>query len=355
MMDLVLDRDDLRLIAALQLRPRGSWTELGAVLGCSAVTLARRWTRLAEAGVAWMTVAPNLAPGTGALGLGVALVELRVPPGQMIPTANELAQVPEIATIDVTAGSRDLVLTVITGDEEALARLLIERLHLIGTVVAIHSHPATRTYVDGSSWRMPGLTDQEKGRLAPASLQPNRARVTPLAEAVARELARNGRVSATELADILDVRPRRARELIAEVIGTGRLRFRTEVARRHSGYPLCTWYFLRTPASQRDIAAQRIATLQQARAVVAVVGQYDLAIDVWTRTMDDVQRLEATIEERLRGVQIVDRAVVLRTVKIMGRLLDDAGLATGFVPLPAYLKGSPTASAPAPAGQAQDA
>lgn len=339
MTDMELDSDDRRLIAALQLRPRASWTELGGVLGRSPVTLARRWERLSDAGVAWMTVAPNLQPGTGALGLGVALVELRVPPGQVLPTAAELAQVPEIATIDVTAGSRDLVLTVIAPDEESLARLLLERLHSLGTVLSIHSHPVTRTYVDGSSWRMPGLTELERTRLAAHPTPSNRARVTPLAEAVARELARDGRVSATELAARLDLRPRRARELIAEVVGTGRLRFRTELARRQSGYPLCTWYLLRTPASQRDQVAQRIATLQQARAVVAVVGQYDLAIDVWTRTMDDVQRLEATIEERLSGVQIADRAVVLRTVKLMGRLLDDAGCARGFVPLPAYLKG----------------
>jgi DNA-binding Lrp family transcriptional regulator len=334
-----LDRDDRRLIAALQVRPRASWTELGAVLGLSSVTLARRWARLCESGVAWMTVAPNLQPGTGSLGLGVALVELRVPPGQVLETADELAQVPEVATIDVTAGSRDLVLTIIAGDDESLARLLLERLHSIGTVLAIHSHPVTRTYVDGSSWRMPGLTEPERARLAAHPAPTNRSRVTPLAEAVARELARDGRVSSTDLAARLDLRPRRARELIAEVVGTGRLRFRTELARRQSGYPLCTWYLLRTPASQRDNVAQRIATLQQVRAVVAVVGQYDLAIDVWTRTIDDVQTLEATIEERMRGVQIVDRAVVLRTVKLMGRLLDDSGCARGFVPLPAYLKG----------------
>lgn len=339
-MDLELDRDDRRLIAALQVRPRGSWTELGAALGLSPVTLARRWARLSEAGVAWLTVAPNLQPGTGNLGLGVALVELRVPPGQVLATAAELAQVPEVATIDLTAGSRDLVLTIIAGDDESLARLLLEQLHTMGTVVAIHSHPVTRTYVDGSSWRMPGLTDAERARLSAHPSPTNRARITPIAETVAVELARDGRISSTELAARLDLRPRRARELIAEVVGTGRLRFRTEVARRQSGYPLCTWYLLRTPASQRDQVAQRIATLQQARAVVAVVGQYDLAVDVWTRTIDDVQRLESAIEEQMRNVQIADRAVVLRTVKLMGRLLDESGCAQGFVPLPAYLKGA---------------
>ena len=338
-MDVALDWDDRRLIAALQLRPRASWTELAAILGPSAVTLARRWARLSEAGAAWITVAPNLLPGTGALGLGVALVELRVPPGQVLPTASELAQVPEVATIDLTAGGRELILTVIAGDEDALARLLLERLHPLGTVLAVHSHPVTRTYVDGSTWRLPGLTEVERGRLAQHRPPPNRARVTPLAEAVARELARDGRISASDLGARLDVRPRRARDLVAEVIGMRRLRFRTELARPASGYPLCTWYFLKTPATQRAAVAKRIASLPQARAVVAVVGQYDLAVDVWTRTLDDVQRLEATIEEQLPGVQIADRALVLRTVKLIGRLLDDSGRARGFVPLPAYLKG----------------
>lgn len=337
--DLELDSDDRRLIAALQVRPRASWTELATVLGRSPVTLARRWARLCEAGAAWITVAPNLQPGSGALGLGVALVELRVPPGQVVPIAAELASVPEVATIDLTAGGRELVLTIIAGDEDALARLLLEQLHPLGTVLSVHSHPVTRTFVDGSSWRLPGLTDAERARLTPRRGPPNRARITPLAEAVARELASDGRISAADLAARLDLRPRRARELISEVIGTGRLRFRTELARRQSGYPLCTWYFLKTPAAQRVNVAQRIAALQQARAVVAVVGQYDLAVDVWTRTLDDVQRLEATIEERMPGVQIADRAVVLRTVKIMGRLLDESGAGCGFVPLPAYLKG----------------
>ncbi|GAA6526987.1 Lrp/AsnC family transcriptional regulator [Intrasporangium sp. DVR] len=339
MTDLELDPDDRRLIAALQVRPRASWTELGATLERSPVTLARRWSRLTEAGAGWMTVAPNLQPGTGALGLGVALVELRVPPGQVLPIADELCAVPEVATIDLTAGGRELVLTVIAGDEDSLARLLLERLHPLGVVLSVHAHPVTRTYVDGSSWRLPGLTEGERNRLTPHLAPPNRARISPLLEAVARELARDGRISASELADRLDVRPRRARDLISDVIGTRRLRFRTELARRHSGYPLCTWYFLKTPASQRANVAARIAALQQARAVVAMVGQYDLAVDVWTRTLDDVQRLEATIEERMPGVHITDRSLVLRTVKLMGRLLDESGCAAGFVPLPAYLKG----------------
>lgn len=36
--------------------------------------------------------------------------------------------------------------------------------------------------------------------------------------------------------------------------------------------------------------------------MVATVGQYDLAIALWTTTGDDVQGLEVTIAERMSGV-----------------------------------------------------
>ena len=188
-MDTALDDDDRRLIAALQVRPRASWTELGAVLGPSPLTLARRWARLSGSGVAWLTAAPNLQAGTAALGHGVALVEMRIPPGQVLPIAGELAQVPEIATIDVTAGSRELVLTVIAGDDDSLARLLLERLHPVGTVLSVHSHPVTRTYVDGSGWRLPGLTEPERARLAAQQQLPANPFATPqsFAPAVPRQ------------------------------------------------------------------------------------------------------------------------------------------------------------------------
>ncbi|MDH6109724.1 DNA-binding Lrp family transcriptional regulator [Kitasatospora sp. MAP12-15] len=55
----ILSEDDLALINALQLRPRASWTVLGAALGVDPVTVARRWNRLARRGEAWGGGAPD--------------------------------------------------------------------------------------------------------------------------------------------------------------------------------------------------------------------------------------------------------------------------------------------------------
>ena len=75
--------------------------------------------------------------------------------------------------------------------------------------------------------------------------------------------------------------------------------------------------------------------------MVATVGQHDLAIALWTTTVDDVQGLEVTIGERMSGAQIVEGAAVLRSVPLLARLLDATGAACRFVPLLAYLTGGP--------------
>ena len=56
-----LDLDNMLLLDALQLAPRASWSRIGEVLGITAVTAAKRWARLREGGIAWVTAAPAMA------------------------------------------------------------------------------------------------------------------------------------------------------------------------------------------------------------------------------------------------------------------------------------------------------
>jgi DNA-binding Lrp family transcriptional regulator len=50
-----VSEDDLRIINALQIAPRISWSDAAGILGVHATTLAARWDRLREAGAAWTT------------------------------------------------------------------------------------------------------------------------------------------------------------------------------------------------------------------------------------------------------------------------------------------------------------
>ncbi|GAA3353999.1 hypothetical protein GCM10017744_009850 [Streptomyces antimycoticus] len=56
-----LDELDRGLVHALQIHPRAPWTLVGDVLAVNPVTAARRWRRLQEAGLAWVTAYPQLS------------------------------------------------------------------------------------------------------------------------------------------------------------------------------------------------------------------------------------------------------------------------------------------------------
>ena len=54
---------------------------------------------------------------------------------------------------------------------------------------------------------------------------------------------------------------------------------------------------------------------------------------VWLPSHHDTVLLEAVLAAKLPWLEITGRAVTLRSVKLMGRLLDAAGRGTGRVPL----------------------
>ncbi|WP_406140061.1 hypothetical protein [Streptomyces sp. NBC_01089] len=144
------------------------------------------------------------------------------------------------------------------------------------------------------------------------------------------------RPTTAEIAERLDIDPRRARQSISFLLGTGRVTLRTEMARAASGWPAAAHLFMQVPAAERSRAAVQLGRLSDARAVCSVLGPLGIALTVWTRTLDDVARLETLIEESMPHVRVTDRAVVLRTVNRAGNLLDETGRPYGYVlPAPA--------------------
>lgn len=328
MQDSVFDELDLQLLNALQIEPRASWTALGRVLGADPVTLARRWERLEGEGLAWVT-----GYASGQLASSGAIVEIDAMPGKLIELAGVLAQDPEVVTVDITAGSRDLVATVFAPTDAALYRYLLGRLEMLDLVARVHSHPIAKLLTEASQWRLRALDTVQLAALRalePAGVRPRRP--NEIDGPIAVELARNGRATVSEIAKRLSLNPRRVRDSIAVQISSGAIKLRTDVVRSQSGWPVYAWYFLSLPASQTDRIAGQLSRLDGIRTVISVVGRYNIAMAVWTRTLEDVSRLEAMIEKQLPDVRFADRSVVMRTTKLVGNLLDDEGRRCGYVP-----------------------
>jgi hypothetical protein len=72
-----------------------------------------------------------------------------------------------------------------------------------------------------------------------------------------------------------------------------------------------------------------------------------MVLSAWLHTVEEVHRLELTIARQLPQLRIVDRLIVLRTVKRIGRLVDAQGRAVGVVPIAIWEDSPADVSAPA--------
>ncbi|MGP7814787.1 Lrp/AsnC family transcriptional regulator [Glutamicibacter soli] len=324
--DYLVDALDLRIINALQIRPRAPWTQLAPILGADAATLNRRWQQLADHGLAWITTFDWNAWEAA------ALVEINCHSGANTQVALALAESPEAIAVDLTAGGRDIVATVAARDSHALGKYLLDELPKVPSVASVRSHPIARTLIDGRSWRVRALDAHESARIAGLPLPATSRSATrnpELERAMLALLNRDGRASATRIASELDQNPRHIRELLALMQRSGSLIQRTDLARSRSGWPVSAWHFMRVPATKLEGIAGRLENLPEVRLVSHTVGPHDVIMDVWLKDLGEVQRLEQALEIRLSGLAISDRSVVLRTVKQMGQILDDQGRSMG--------------------------
>lgn len=323
---------DLGLIHALQINPRASWAQIGTLLGVAPSTVARRWTRLTDQGAAWVSCQPlqGIDPA-------LAVMEVNTAPGRTLEVAAELAGDPEAMTIDVSAGARDLIVTVAFADEHRLGEYLLERVAQVPDVAGVRSHPLAGAYTEASRWRVRSLTHEQEQAVAatlPTVSESSRVRVAgPLDRKLVAALSRDGRLPLGALAQETGASESTVRRRINALIGSGVLRLRCEVARGMTPWRVSEWFFLRVPSDRIDEAGRVLAAVPEVRAVLSAAGPFNLLVAVWLRSVADGQWLETQLMRRLPHVEVVDRSVVIRPYKLVGRLLDARGFAVGVVPL----------------------
>ena len=94
---------DRRLVNVLQIDPRASWAKVGNILGVSPTTVAHRWQRLVDDGIAWITACPNLDRQM------TAIVEVDCHTESLPQVIKTLCANPMIVSVDETAGDLSLI------------------------------------------------------------------------------------------------------------------------------------------------------------------------------------------------------------------------------------------------------
>lgn len=322
-----LDELDLALIHAVQLAPRSPWAHIARAIGTAPATASRRWARLRSDGSVWMSVYP--APSR----LVLSFVEVDCTPGHVLEAARTLMRDPRIISIEHVSGDRDLLLTVYTLDLPGLSDLLLHELARIPGIRSTRTHIASQTYQEGSGWRLRALDPQQRERLA-SSARPVRS--PPVQDATVHELLSHlsdePRMTTSELAARLGVSRITARRRADAALSQGALVMRCDLAQALTGWPISVYLWCKVPPAELRTVALTLAGLPETRVSIGVSGgAANLLLALWLRTLNDLQRLEERMAERLPAVQVLDRALNLRPIKRLGHLLDTDGRSIGHV------------------------
>lgn len=332
---LPLSEEDFALIHALQVRPRATWAQLSEVLGTSPITLARRWSRITNDGLAWVTAYPSWRPGGDTV---TAIVDVDCVGRDLEGTCTLLQSDPRVMTIEQAASGRDLTLTVAAPSFPALSRLLIDDLPTLAGVVSTRTYIAAQIYIDGSQWRLDALDRRQLRALSTIEWPPGPARETKQLHTIPAsqhglvyELAKNGRASAVELAERLGRPASTVRRQLGALLRSRALTFRCEVAQMSTRWSILVTWWCRVPEDRRTALVMALRTQPGVRMCASLTGPTNFLITMWVRSPGEIMRVQGWLEEHVPSITIDDVSVTLRCRKRMGWKLTSAGRATGEV------------------------
>jgi DNA-binding Lrp family transcriptional regulator len=306
----MIDELDLSLVDALRLDPRASWSRLAGPLGVDPATLSRRWARLSGGGDAWVTCYPSAER----MGIG-------------------------------------LMLTVAALEPEQITGYVLDRVGRLPGVLRTRTAFVERTLREGSRWREGALDPAQREAIggtadaAPAppaepGLRAALARRALADRTLMQALGADGRMSFAELATRTRLPATTVRRRLGELRESGRLVLRCDASPRLGGHVVGTMLWLDVPPSELDATAGWLGELPATRMCGLVAGSAaNVAAYVMTHQVGDARRIEAALAQRFPASRVVGRQVTLRTVKLVGRLLDPDGRARGYVPIDPWQTG----------------
>ncbi|WP_176735750.1 Lrp/AsnC family transcriptional regulator, partial [Actinacidiphila rubida] len=152
--------------------------------------------------------------------------------------------------------------------------------------------------------------------------------------ALMRALGADGRMPYVELAKRTGLPVTTVRRRVAELRRAGKLVLRCDTSPALSGHRTGTTLWWNVPAQELPGVTGWLSTQPQTRMCALVAGaSANVAASLMTHQPGDVRRLEAEFGRRFPASRVVERELTLRTLKLVGRLLDGEGRAAGYVPI----------------------
>jgi DNA-binding Lrp family transcriptional regulator len=324
-----LDDLDRALVHALQVNGRAPFGVIAAALGVSDHTIARRYRRLRSRGVLRVVGLPDSVR----LGRTDWFIRLRCVPDGALPIARALARRDDMSWVMLTSGGAEITCQASISSRGQRDALLLGTLPRSRQIVQVDALSVLRSFFGGATgWngRTSALTADQTSRIAAAGPPVPDAGPAPSAvldpqdEALLAQVRQDGRIPVADLAATLGCSQPAASRRLDRLIASGVLFFDVEIAPEHLGYQVEALLWATVAPGRLEAAATAAARHPQVALAAATSGDTNLLLGVGCYDSADLYDYVAHRLGPIDGVQAVQTAPVIRTVKRAGTLLEPA-------------------------------
>ncbi|MGI5403909.1 AsnC family transcriptional regulator [Streptomyces sp. CA-135486] len=312
------DALDRQLLHALDIDGRAPFSRLAAVLGVSDQTVARRFRRLrAEVGVRVVGVRD-----VERLGQERWMLRLRCTPDAADAIARALARRPDTAWIGLASGGTEVVGMTRMRTRGEHDELLLGKLPRTPSIVEIRAHQLLHGFYGGpSGWlaKQGALTPDQADALRPVFDEPPApdgvTSITDDDEPLVTALEADGRASFPELQKATGRSESAVRRRLDQLRRSGALFIDVQFDTDAFGYGTRALLWITAAPSALETVGRALATHPEVAFAAATAGHSNVVAVIVCRDTQSVYRYLNESLGRLAGVQHVECAPVLRTVK----------------------------------------
>ncbi|MGO1052355.1 Lrp/AsnC family transcriptional regulator [Crossiella sp. CA198] len=313
-----MDDLDSRLVAALQVNGRATWSSVAAAAGVSERTVTRRLAPLLAGGTVRVSAIPNPVLDPDLTGL---VLRVRCRPGRTPPVAEALAALPEAWQVLILEGGDEIAATLWVSTPDRLKLLLLKELPKTSSIDSWQTRRLLWIFPDALGWQAPLLSAEEKARLGEVVPLPA-TRPLPALDEVDRRLTallvKDGRMGFTELARHSNVSESTARRKVDALLREGAIAITTEVDPRLLGYHLEALLWLTIQPAGLGKVAKVLAAHPATRMAATTSGPSNLLVAVVCRDGEDLYELLTGTLGALPEITGVDVTPVLHVARRAG-------------------------------------
>ncbi|WP_217239137.1 Lrp/AsnC family transcriptional regulator [Streptomyces sp. AC555_RSS877] len=309
------DRLDLQLLDALEVNGRASFSRIGAVLGVSDQTVARRYRRLwAQGGLRVVAVRD-----AERLGQDQWTLRLRCVPDSALAIADALAKRPDTSWIGIAAGGTEVIFGTrprSVGDRDDL---LLGKLPRTPRVMEVRAHQMLHRFYGGpSGWlrKFAALTADQLAALGPGPVRAEGpARIDPQDEALVVALEQDGRAGYPELQRATGRSESAVKRRLAALLASGAVYIDVEYHTEAIGHPVAAVLWITTTPAALHSVGEALATHDEIAHAAATAGPSNIMATVVVRSTAHLYAYLSGPLGHLDGVQHVEASPFMRRVK----------------------------------------